>query len=103
MLLDDLGLLEEVIYVLIALHEVAGGTAGYTIEARVVLFIVDAVDTDATCGCWSFPAVFTWLPDKRLKLFACDTNVQLTFTFLRILDKAGPAALAPIVAGPRRQ
>ena len=96
-------MVEEAVFGQTSNHNPALRTTRSAIRARVVLGIVDAVDTDATCGCWSFPAVFTWFPDKRLKFFACDTNVQLTFTFLRILDKAGPAALAPIVAGPRRQ
>ena len=97
--LDELGALAEFSYVQIGLHEVAGGTTGYTIGARVVLVIVDAVNADAACGCWSFPAVFTWLPDERLKIFTCDVNAQITF--LRILFKVGPAALlyVPIVAG----
>ena len=76
MLLDDLGLLDEVIYVLIALHEVAGGTAGYTIEARVVLFIVDTVNSDFACGCWGVPAVHARLVDEGRVLIECDVNVQ---------------------------
>ena len=94
-------MVEEAVFGQTSNHNPALGTTRSAIRARVVLGIVDAVDTDATCGCWSFPAVFTWFPDERLKLFACDTNVQIIF--FRILDKAGPAALAPIVAGPRRQ
>ena len=81
MLLDDLGLLEEVIYVLIDLHEVAGGTAGYTIEARVVLFIVDTVNSDFACGCWGIPAVHARLVDEGRVLIERDVNVQ--FAFLR--------------------
>ena len=92
-------MVEEAVFGQTPNHLPAHGTARCAIGARVVLVIVDAVDADAACGCWSFPAVFTWLPDERLKLFTCDVNFHITF--LCIPEKAGPAALlhAPIVAG----